>query len=70
MMCLSLNDYQAKVSRYRKVLTYKKQEKPQIKAKHYIHQICKEKYSSIKKEWKSFKTKMKTETQSQLENKA
>ena len=46
MMCLSLYDYQAKVSRYRKGLTYLK--KGQHKSKPHITFTKTEKYSSTK----------------------
>ena len=36
-MYLSLYDYQATASRYKKGLTYQKKWQPQIKTKHYIH---------------------------------
>ena len=46
MMCLSLYDYQAKASRYRKGLKYLKNRATTNQTKHYIH-----------KKWKVFKHK-------------
>ena len=40
-MGVSLYDYQAKASRYRKGLTYLKNRTKQIKTKHYIHKKLK-----------------------------
>ena len=48
MICLSLYDYQAKASRYRKGLTCLKNRANTNQTEHYNHKSGKEKYSSIK----------------------